>query len=330
MEVLQDLPVFNNEDKTEKQEADDIFDENQNQTPSIIKIDLDCELDVFLYRFGVMEHLGLDVSKIDVYNTNHGFHLYLHTTADIEKFEILAIEQILGDDFRRGLFNYTRILNKAKNCDILFRRKYGLNKIGDTVLLSEERYNETISKSIKKLYERELAENDDLTALDYNFLVEDALIQVEVTNINDFLRNYWVIKYLGLDVHKVEVFNTKNDTFRIHLETHNTFTQMQILAIEQILGDDFRRGLFKYMGIKYGSSDKIFLKKFYLHNKDTIKLLSEETWNPKNLENDRITNNNELTTKIDLLIRNGDIRDFNNDDDEIEILPVGFRHPVKY
>jgi len=113
----------------------------ENEGNAIIKIDLDTPvLEEFLNRMWVIKYLGLDVKHVEVYKTNHGFHIYIYTFNILTRIEILLFEQILGDDYRRGVYNYIRTKSNAKNFDPLYCRKVILNKIGEIEQVSQEKY----------------------------------------------------------------------------------------------------------------------------------------------------------------------------------------------
>ncbi|MHA1400314.1 MAG: hypothetical protein ACTSQE_08195 [Candidatus Heimdallarchaeaceae archaeon] len=125
---------------------------------AILKIDLDCHINVFLERMWLMKYLGLDVEKIEVYKTNQGYHLYIYTLNTLNKLEILLFEQILGDDNRRAAYNYLRIKSNAVNFDPLYCRKYKLNKLGEIEQVSEEKYLPELTEKITEFYLSEISE----------------------------------------------------------------------------------------------------------------------------------------------------------------------------
>jgi len=72
-----------------------------------------------------------------VYETRKGFHIYIYVDQELDPIETALIQQLLGSDRNRGVFNYIRIKRGFKKWQVLYKRKYA--KFKDEVELSEER-----------------------------------------------------------------------------------------------------------------------------------------------------------------------------------------------
>ena len=110
---------------------------------SVIKLDLDGEdqFNEFLNRLWCLKNLGLDILKVSVFSTRHGYHAYLFTDNHISKERLITIEAILNDDWKRVLGSLLRLMQKAENTDPLFSQKHHINKIGEFTVVSKEEPN---------------------------------------------------------------------------------------------------------------------------------------------------------------------------------------------
>ncbi len=93
-----------------------------------------------LDRLWILKYLGIRVLKADVYRTVNGRHAILCCENQIEPWQRILFELMLGDDYRRALYNYQKLLHGTKNFDYLYGYKSKTNVIGETVKVSEEEY----------------------------------------------------------------------------------------------------------------------------------------------------------------------------------------------
>jgi hypothetical protein len=73
------------------------------------------------------------LSEIEIYTTNHGFHIYINseTFKYYNKATIILMQLLCGSDTKRELFNYQRIIREPKmqNWNVLFKQKYKGNQL---------------------------------------------------------------------------------------------------------------------------------------------------------------------------------------------------------
>lgn len=124
--------------------------------PSILKIDLDGKnsLNIFLKRAWLIKYLGLYINDVQVYDTNHGYHIYLHLENTLEPMEVLLFETILGDDPRRAAMSFLKYkhgVEDIEKIDILFIEKYQVNMFNEISLVSTEKYNPRWTEQIEKV-----------------------------------------------------------------------------------------------------------------------------------------------------------------------------------
>lgn len=69
-------------------------------------------------------HLG--ITSVDIRRTNKGYHLRMITDCiRLDDMQILMIQGLMGDDFKRGCLNYKRIMRGETNWNVLFTKKWG-------------------------------------------------------------------------------------------------------------------------------------------------------------------------------------------------------------
>ena len=100
---------------------------------SVIKLDFDNPIEdwfrydysKFLRRMTVVESiLKCDLSWFNVEESKGGnVHVFIATETVFSDLEVLAIQAILGSDYVREAFNFTRIKAGQKNWNILFDGK---------------------------------------------------------------------------------------------------------------------------------------------------------------------------------------------------------------
>jgi hypothetical protein len=103
-----------------------------------------------LERLWTLKYLGLSVVDVHVWSTINGRHVELICDNKIPDMERLLIECILGDDYRRALYNYLKLKQGAEHYDKLYEEKFKTNILGESVKVSSEIYD---TEAAKKLLE---------------------------------------------------------------------------------------------------------------------------------------------------------------------------------
>jgi hypothetical protein len=104
----------------------------------LLKIDIDDKgqgVEEFIRRLRFVKCF-VRITGVDVKETRKGFHFRVMTEEDLEAWEVLVLQAILGSDFKRELFNYLRVRKGLRNWNILF------NKKKDAFIESEEKETE--------------------------------------------------------------------------------------------------------------------------------------------------------------------------------------------
>lgn len=74
----------------------------------------------------VISFFKLKIKNIEVYNTNRGYHVYIDVENKLELEDIIFIQAVMGSDFKRECFNWSRIkkpyMDKTK-INVLFKEK---------------------------------------------------------------------------------------------------------------------------------------------------------------------------------------------------------------
>ena len=112
---------------------------------SILKMDFDFKKNFkeFLERMSVAYFLlDLHPIKSEIYETQHGYHVYVYLAENLDNWEIVAVQAILGSDFKRECFNLNRIKrepykNSHRKWNLLFKRKWD----HQGKLISSEKYH---------------------------------------------------------------------------------------------------------------------------------------------------------------------------------------------
>ncbi|MEM3414953.1 MAG: hypothetical protein QXS21_05500 [Thermoproteota archaeon] len=68
----------------------------------------------------VIFYFKLHIEEVLVFRTKHGYHIYISVEEDLDDETTLFIQTLLGDDFKRACFNYTRVKLKIANWNVLF------------------------------------------------------------------------------------------------------------------------------------------------------------------------------------------------------------------
>lgn len=90
---------------------------------SLIKLDYDGKtLHTFEKRKWILKYLALTPKWIEKQRTKHGgHHVRIVLENDLKSLEIMAIQALLGSDYRRETYNLLRIMQGMKNWNALFR-----------------------------------------------------------------------------------------------------------------------------------------------------------------------------------------------------------------
>jgi hypothetical protein len=96
----------------------------------------------------IRRSLGLNITDIKVYDTTHGYHIYLIIANPITRYEVLLIQLLLGDDYKHSLsgFNELRQNMPLASWNKLFTQKFFLNQVGQIFKASEETFNQELSE----------------------------------------------------------------------------------------------------------------------------------------------------------------------------------------
>ena len=90
---------------------------------SIIKLDYDGKtLYTFNKRIWIIPYLGITCSRVEKCRTQHGgWHVRITVEEKLKALEIMAIQSLLGSDYRRETYNLFRIMMGMRNWNALFR-----------------------------------------------------------------------------------------------------------------------------------------------------------------------------------------------------------------
>ena len=115
-----------------------------------LKLDLDGKygLSTLMDRIWIIKYLGLRVVRVKVHHTKNGFHARLICDNQIDPVKAAFIQALLGSDYRRELCNLLKIERGAKSWNILFKRKWKTDKLGQEVLVSREAYDRELSEKV--------------------------------------------------------------------------------------------------------------------------------------------------------------------------------------
>jgi len=129
----------------------------EKQKNPIIKLDLDSEneLNEFLNRAWIIKYLGISVKDIEVYDTKHGYHIYIYTDNIFTNVDIIILQLLLGSDYRKEFYSYLKLKNGSSNFNVLFERKYVYNHLDHEIELSKEEFNDYYSRKFKEELSKE-------------------------------------------------------------------------------------------------------------------------------------------------------------------------------
>ena len=85
----------------------------------------------------------LDVDHFEIMKTRHGYHVYIMALVSDrwQEKDYLIMQSMLGDDYKRIFFSYRRILQCAKDWNVLFGTK--IDRKGE---ITNEKHNPDLSE----------------------------------------------------------------------------------------------------------------------------------------------------------------------------------------
>ena len=110
-------------------------------------IDLDSKEDEEIERFlWALEWLCEfhRFKRAEVFETRKGFHVYIDVDEDLQPVEIMLLQQLLGSDPNRELYNYTKWKWGFRTWQMLFKYKYAPQKDGSIVTSRENKTERAI------------------------------------------------------------------------------------------------------------------------------------------------------------------------------------------
>lgn len=107
---------------------------------SMLMIDLDTkeeeEQKRILWALSMLSE-WIPFKEAKVFETKKGFHVYIDVEKEMEPLEIMVLQQILGSDRNREMFNYIRYLQGFKRWQVLYKKKFAKWLDGE-IEISEE------------------------------------------------------------------------------------------------------------------------------------------------------------------------------------------------
>ncbi len=92
--------------------------------------------------------LRIDIDEVEVFETRRGIHIYVYASSNrkISDEEIVVIQLALGSDYKRELFNWTRVISnpKPKHWNVLFKDNEKITRLSKmlTILINKELDNQ--------------------------------------------------------------------------------------------------------------------------------------------------------------------------------------------
>jgi len=81
--------------------------------------------------------LRIYFDEVEVYETVKGIHIYIYASSErkISDGEIVVIQLALGSDYKRELFNWTRVISnpKPKRWNVLFKSRERITEMSRTL-----------------------------------------------------------------------------------------------------------------------------------------------------------------------------------------------------
>jgi hypothetical protein len=97
-------------------------------------------LKILEQRIFVIFYFKIHIKEVLVFETKHGWHVYIEIEEQLDDMKVLFIQTALGDDFKRACFNYTRVELKIPNWNVLYTEN--------------EKYNKELSKKLYKILKK--------------------------------------------------------------------------------------------------------------------------------------------------------------------------------
>jgi len=92
----------------------------------------------------VSDMLKIFIDEVEVYETKRGIHIYVYASSKrkVSDEEIVVIQLALGSDYKREIFNWTRVISnpRPKRWNVLFRDKEKITRLSKilTVLINRK------------------------------------------------------------------------------------------------------------------------------------------------------------------------------------------------
>jgi len=92
----------------------------------------------------VEDILKVFVEEVEVFETKKGIHIYVYASSErkISDEEIVVIQLALGSDYKREIFNWSRVISnpKPKHWNVLFKSKEKITKLSRmlTILINNK------------------------------------------------------------------------------------------------------------------------------------------------------------------------------------------------
>jgi len=92
----------------------------------------------------VEDILKIFVEEVEVFETKKGIHVYVYASSErkISDEEIVVIQLALGSDYKREIFNWSRVISnpKPKHWNVLFKSKEKITKLSKmlTILINNK------------------------------------------------------------------------------------------------------------------------------------------------------------------------------------------------
>jgi len=101
------------------------------------EIDAETLLKILEKRKFVWFFFQLRCKGVIVMKTKRGWHVYIKLWDDLPDLDVAFIQAVLGDDFKRACYNWSRVRTKTPNWNVLFT--------------SNEKYDKDVTKRVKKM-----------------------------------------------------------------------------------------------------------------------------------------------------------------------------------
>jgi len=96
--------------------------------------------------------LKVFTDEIEVYETRRGIHIYVYASSKrkISDEEIVVIQLALGSDYKREIFNWSRVISnpRPKRWNVLFKGKERITKLSKTLTILMNRKIDSLQKDL--------------------------------------------------------------------------------------------------------------------------------------------------------------------------------------